>query len=138
MSETTQPGRLLDAQVAQIMGRLSDKVLAELKQRGIGAPEERDMYGRYVGSSPWENVSRYSTDPAAAMEAWAWLEENNPWKRPDTIAFALTRDDNGSPSVLHIYGYDEYSTIAIGSTYPHAISLAVCEAGKLLGVVDIG
>jgi hypothetical protein len=107
---TMQPGRELDALVARVIG-----------WNGVS----------WTGESP-----AYSTDPAAAMQAWAWLEENNPWKRPDTIAFALTRDDDGRPSVLHIYGYDEYETITTGNDYPHVIALAVVKAGKALGVIE--
>lgn len=159
---TLQPGRLLDAQVAQVMGRLSDKVLAELKQRGVGVPDEKDMDGRYIGSSPWENVLRYSTDPAAAMEAWAWLEENHPWVEQGNdwpwqqgikAAILLGKDyigqeDNPRPSVLVMQraewwsfpdneieeGTKEgYCFYIPGDTYPHAIALAVAEAGKIIG-----
>lgn len=147
MSETrevynvaTQPGRLLDAQVAQVMGRLSDKVLAELKQRGVGVQDENDMDGCYVGS-PWENVLRYSTDLAAAMEAWEWLEEHNPWGGADADLF-LGRYTNAwdniirQPAVIRYIDYEELGPVAIGTTYPHAISLAVVEAGRALGVIE--
>lgn len=119
-----RPGRELDALVARVMHRAN-----------VVNHPDRAIYSEAIESAR-DIPPAYSTVIAVAMGAWAWLEENNPWKRPDTIAFSLTRDDDGRPSVLHIYGYDEYATIATGTTYPHAISLAICEAGKALGVIE--
>lgn len=130
-----QPGRELDALVARVMGRLSDQGLAELKQRGAGVPEQIDEWGRYIlDYSPWENVLRYSTDPAHAMEAWAWLEENNPWDG----GLVLYRSSDGEPTVSkQFFNEGKYYNVFIqGTTYPHAISLAIIAAGKVLGVID--
>lgn len=81
----------------------------------------------------WEGnrpTPAYSTDPAAAMEAWEWLENNNPWK-PSVLA--LMRSE-GNPAVVRI-DYEPMNEIAFGVSYPHAIALAVVEAGKVLGVI---
>lgn len=78
-----------------------------------------------------------STDSAAAMQAWEWLENNKPreWER-----IALIRDDDRIPAVVEIGdncaletpGYYVVSLV-IGQTYPHAICLAVVEAARLIG-----
>lgn len=98
-----QPGRELDALVAKVMGQ------------------------HYVDL--WE--CRYSVDGRAAMQAWAWLEENHPWKI-DGASVALMYYD--SPSVCLVGNYAEL--LVAGIDYPHAIALAVVEAGKVLGVIE--
>lgn len=97
-----QPGAELDALVARVMGL------------------------DYVDL--WE--CRFSGDGRAALEAWAWLEENHPWQ-PRGVALQRSR---GKPAV-YLTHYDDI-TLTTGETYAHAIALAVVEAGKALGVID--
>lgn len=128
-----QPGRELDALVARVMGQ------------SVTFPES------------------YSEEDEPAMQAWAWLEENHPWTQQGNAwpwqqgikaAILLGRDysgqeDNPRPSVLVMQRADwwcfpddeiEEGTkegrcfFIPGTTYPHAIALAVVEAGKALGV----
>lgn len=96
---TMQPGQELDALVARVIGWIS-----------------------WTGETP-----AYSTDPAAAMEAWGWLEENMPesWGVP----LALTRDYySNAPSV--VFRRKGVDMVISGETYSHAIALAVVKAGK--------
>lgn len=87
-----------------------------------------------------EPLPRFSIDPAAAMEAWAWLEENNPWSEATLM---LGRDkDTGNPAVIRWDVDDGYwhnwqpEVIATGTTYPHAIALAILEVGRHLGMIE--
>lgn len=74
-----------------------------------------------------------STDPATAMEAWEWLEENHPW---DGYTLALLKPSKYDyrPGV-YLVGYTLEGVISQGQDYPHAIALAVVRAGKALEII---
>lgn len=104
---TLQPGPELDALVAKVMGW----TISELD--GAFMP---------------------STNSTAAMLAWEWLGKNHPWSE-DTVFLGLeTNAWEGiyeQPAVFRYIDYGELGPICVGQTYPHAISLAVVEAGKV-------
>lgn len=89
-------------------------------------PELDILVARAMGKL---NVLSYSTDSRFAMQAWEWLEENNPWK-PDYLALMRF----SKPCVCQVYY--EINELTTGQTYPHAIALAVVEAGKVMGVIE--
>lgn len=110
-STEMQPGRELDAAVARVI---------------LG--EEYDE---------WSMLLDYSTAPAAALLAWAWLEEHHPWTDAwGEIRLFLGRDYYKRPAVFTLFDYRLDKCIAVGTTYPHAVALAVVEAGKALEVIE--
>lgn len=129
---TLQPSRELDALVARVMGWTN--IHWTDTEYGL------HPFGKEPGSNNGGGVMLpfFSADGKAAMDAWAWLEENKPesWER-----LVLGRDDNSRPAVVEIAGGSQFEghfiePIAAGKTYPHAIALAVVEAGKVIGGND--
>lgn len=98
-----QPGRELDKQVAEVMGTI---------------PPLDSMFA----------IKPYSTRVDMAMEAWEWLEKNNPWNE-SLIMGRLHRQQGFDPFVGR-YGLDDI--IAWGETYPHAICLAVLASREIV------
>lgn len=113
---TLQPGRELDIQVMRVMHRVN--VANHLRLA---------VYSKVIDSGG--DAPPFSTNLTVAMGAWAWLEDNHPWKG-DTLA--LMRYDN-KPSVCRLMDYDMIDTVATGDTYPHAIALAILEISKTTG-----
>lgn len=109
-----EPGRELDEEIAKILGWTS-------VEDGFGV-RDRKM----------KSIPNYSTDWAAAGEAWEWLEENHPWEGlclwlghncPDcTPCVFVTRENGKTDEDFYVFG----------QTYPHAIALAVVEAAKVI------
>lgn len=158
-----QPGTELDALVARVMGwrwlacKPMDSSAGPLV-RFIASPNinyrAQIATGNEVRASDWDKtLPHFSADPAAAMEAWAWLEEHNPWEhnREGKADLMLGRyGDDSKPAVFIMAERWEYypeaynggysgklPNMAIsGTTYPHAIALAIVEAGKALGVIE--
>lgn len=114
---TMQPEDELDALCAVVMGLITGPIVEIVGGKGINAKGDSIL------------LPCVSTDDAFAMQAWAWLEENHPWKK-DGDTLALMRYDD-KPSVCRLMGYDLFETVAVGDTYPHAISLAILEVGKV-------
>lgn len=86
-------------------------------------------------------VPQYSTGKGAVMEAFEWLEQNNPWGGAGLMVGKVEEfDDGGKVKRLGVFLlkddcidmgvlYD-LEKIAVGETYPHAICLAILEVGK--------
>lgn len=135
MTEQMQPGRELDRLVAEVMGY--SNIHWTDTEYGLHPFGTEPGGGQGGVMLPF-----FSEDNKAAMEAWAWLEENHPWKYSgaDKATILLGRNIPGKPSVLIMCDYWDggipteayYSELGNfhipGNTYPHAISLAVKAA----------
>lgn len=120
MTERIEPGRELDSLVAKVMG------WTNIAEYGYDA---RDRYYQGPAGLPPNHsteftlaIPKYSTDPAAAFDAWEWLDKNYP-------GLMLGRREDGKPSVCGVQ-YD-VETFTIGETYTHAIALAVVRVGEI-------
>lgn len=116
--------RELDVKVAEAMG-------IEVDRDVNGEPYHK---GAILANVVIRWVSHYSADIADAWVAWEWLEENHPWE-----LISLHRDtETGKPCVAVVdympKGLEDTGQLKQfrfqGETYPHAICLAVIEAGK--------
>lgn len=127
-----KPGREFDKVVAEAMG------YADLRRGRLAG----ELYGHHPTRSKSKDelryVPHYSTDTAASMEAFGWLEENHPWLYLDRWggqkADLLLGRKDGKPAVYVMRSYWDSSNmdggvnLAItGETYPHAICLAILE-----------
>lgn len=135
---TMQPGRELDALVAKVMHRANVVNHPDLAIYSEAIESARDI------------PPAYSTVIAVAMEAWAWLEENNPWEGSTLLLGRFDNIESVLPSVYimgeywenSLYPYQKVKPHALnnciisGIDYPHTISLTICEAGKVLGVIE--
>lgn len=132
-------------------GRELDRLVAEaMGQTDFGHPrfswsevplEDGDGWDGWICPRCWtsekdkENpcIKMYSTDIRKAMEAWEWLEQNNPWGQ---IAFSRSK---GQPCVLQLSppftrnfpNSWDVEEITVGESYPHAIALAVIKASEV-------
>lgn len=115
-----KPGRELDYAVARAMGYWTPE----------GESEDHfvDDEDNLLFICP-----HYSTDIAAAWQAWEWLEKNS-----GCGSVALFQDAGGpTVGVMRLYRdkrtgeiFDIAQKKWTGETYPHAICLAVLEASK--------
>lgn len=156
--EPMQPGRELDALAAKVMGHtiewrwcVRDPECYGQNHSGFNEVESiydgaDEAYGKLQrlpcivtifnnGDKYYQVCFPYSTDAAAAMEAWAWLEANNPWESEEGLFLGrytdAWKDIIKQPAVMRYVGYEEIGPVAVGTTYPHAISLAILEAAKV-------
>lgn len=139
MPEQMQPGRELSRLVAEAISELRSSHPGFYWQEfatedgdggdGFSCPRCGKSVSDPDESTKGDCYKYYSTHIEDAMEAWAWLEENNPWDG----GLALYRASyNNLPTVVKAYFREgkNYDVFIQGETYPHAISLAVIEAAK--------
>lgn len=123
------PGRELDRQVAKIFG-WKEWEFSNPGRDGQEAFRYKTLVPPEYDGSDSQRLSmivpHYSTDIAAAWEAWEWLESHfrsAGYERP-CLTEALD-DEADRPSVVLRHRDEITETLAIGQTYPHAICLAV-------------
>lgn len=132
---TIQLGRELDALVAKVMGwewTPEGTVIEPLRYKGYNLRYFDDI------------IPHYSTDPATAMQAWEWLEQNNPWQSEDgaidrQLLLGIDhRESDGKPCVLFYDWHLDFppDVFVKGVAYPHAIALAVIEVGRMKGLLE--
>ena len=125
-----KPGRELDRLVAEVMGYYN-----------FSQPLGPDTQ-YFADHSKWNDdaikcVPAFSVDMNAAMDAWEWLEQNNPWKERDEDYLILFKWKGRSTvgRIFYAPSTDDYhlhtTPLVTGESYPHAISLAVVEASKV-------
>lgn len=130
-----KPGRELDKAVAEAMGWTEvspNPDYPKLARDDLEGFVPRDLSGFRL------RVPNYSTDIAAAMKAWEWLEQNHPWA-PSNLMLGKGElwDEAGCKSTYYcvfiangMWEADEWESphltpVSKGETYPHAIALAV-------------
>lgn len=166
VTEPMQPSRELDALVARAMGHTIEwrwcvrdpecygqnhSGFSEIESLYDGADEAytleklqlmavRKSFERLPcivtifnnGDKYYQVCFPYSTEPTAAMEAWEWLARER--HRPRMF----TWDDMSTTVGIGVVKDDRLHQIETnGIDYKHAIALAVCEAGRHLGLIWI-
>lgn len=126
VTQAMQPGPELDALVARV-----------IDWEKIKPPKP----------AAFDEMPHFSHSYSGFLGLWEWLEKNHPWRYPwgDRADISLSRGrvyvnqsgPNGVPDCDYTQARKGYNFYFQGNTYPHAVSLAVVEVGRMLGVIDI-